>query len=149
MPLPGAPLSPMTLLRRGNPEGFPRLFAPLAPLCLPAASDEAVTAYGLTAGAIMFQESIAEPSVIAAHGRSQALRSCVTGILERNKMYNEAPPRNRQTVGKPLQLWKSSLSSRALKDTQPHCISLNKDAVRVVSINGSFDSLIRIKQAPF
>ncbi|GBP12839.1 hypothetical protein EVAR_101676_1 [Eumeta japonica] len=30
LPLPGAQSSPLTLLRRGNPEGFKRFFAPLA-----------------------------------------------------------------------------------------------------------------------
>ncbi|GBP79849.1 hypothetical protein EVAR_89288_1 [Eumeta japonica] len=55
MRLPGAPSSPTTLLCRGNPEGFQRFFAPLAPLCHLTASDEAVKAYGLTAGAVMFQ----------------------------------------------------------------------------------------------
>ncbi|GBP71123.1 hypothetical protein EVAR_37217_1 [Eumeta japonica] len=54
MPLPGAQVSSMTLLRRGNPEGFQRLFAPLV-LCLLAALDEVVKAFKLTAGAFMLQ----------------------------------------------------------------------------------------------
>ncbi|GBP36123.1 hypothetical protein EVAR_93816_1 [Eumeta japonica] len=41
----GAPSSPTTLLCRVNPDGFQRLFAPLAPLCLLTASDGAVKAY--------------------------------------------------------------------------------------------------------
>ncbi|GBP94024.1 hypothetical protein EVAR_70028_1 [Eumeta japonica] len=50
-----AQLSPMTSLRRGNPEGFQRLFAPLALLCLPAPLDEVIKAFELTADAIMLQ----------------------------------------------------------------------------------------------
>ncbi|GBP76723.1 hypothetical protein EVAR_11830_1 [Eumeta japonica] len=70
MPLPGAPLSPMTLLRCGNPERSQRFFAPLAPLCLLAALDAAVKAYWLTAGAVMFQAvfSPCESETPRAHG---------------------------------------------------------------------------------
>ncbi|GBP51354.1 hypothetical protein EVAR_34140_1 [Eumeta japonica] len=75
MPFPEAPSSPTTLLRRGNPEGFQRLCAPLAPLCLLAASDEAVKAYGLTASAVTFQGVFSPcksdtPPCARAHGLS-------------------------------------------------------------------------------
>ncbi|GBP57143.1 hypothetical protein EVAR_33386_1 [Eumeta japonica] len=55
MPLPRTPSLSTMLLCCGNPEEFQRFFAPLTPLCLLAASNEAVKAYGLTAGALVFQ----------------------------------------------------------------------------------------------